>query len=44
MQNKPEDFEEKVKDFIQKNLHKEYGISLSKLFRSKDVTYNDPEA
>lgn len=42
MQNKPADFEEKVKEFIKVNLHKEYGISLGKLLRFKEVEL-DPE-
>lgn len=39
MQNKPVDFEEKVKEFIKVNLHKDYGISLGKLLRFKEIVY-----
>lgn len=42
MQDKPEDFEEKVKQFIKVNLNKEYGISLGKLFASKEIEFDDP--
>ena len=43
MQEKDDEFEEKVKKFIKVNLHKEYGLSLGKLVASNEIEFDDPE-
>lgn len=37
MQNKPQNFDERVKEFVKTNLHKEYGFSLGKLLRFNEI-------
>jgi hypothetical protein len=41
MQSKPDQFDEKVREFVKVNLHKEYGFSLGKLLRFKEIVYEN---
>ena len=42
IQDKPDDFEDRIREFVKINLHKEYGISLGKLFSSEEIVYDNP--
>ena len=43
MQDKPDNFEDRVREFVKVNLHKEYGFSLGKLLRFKEIVYENEE-
>lgn len=42
MQNRPDDFEDRIREFVKVNLHKEYGLSLGKLLSFNETVYDNP--